>query len=78
MVLKLDGVIDVLSTADKDLAGLQANLYQEMIKIDGLDDDQVYDATNILATKHDLLRVFYNISDQLKKGYILKILSHGV
>jgi len=45
------------------------------MKIDGLDDDKVYDATNI---KHALLRVFYNILDQLKKGYILKILSRGV
>ncbi|GMN22149.1 hypothetical protein TIFTF001_043459 [Ficus carica] len=77
MVPKLDGLIDVLSTADKDVAGLQATLYEEIMKIEGLDDDQLYDATNILATNHDMLRVFYNIPDQLKKGYILKVLSRG-
>ena len=75
MVPKLDGLIDVLSTADKDVAGLQATLYKEIMKIEGLDDDQLYDATNILATNHGMLRVFYNIPDQLKKGYILKVLS---
>lgn len=50
-----------------------------MMKIDGLDDGQVHDATNILVIKHDLLRVFYNVPNQLKKGYILKIqiLSRG-
>ncbi|GMN65503.1 hypothetical protein TIFTF001_034563 [Ficus carica] len=77
MVPKLNGLIDMLSTVNKDVAGLQANLYEEIMKSEGLDDDQLYDVTNILATNNDMLRVFYNIPNQLKIVYILKVLSHG-
>ena len=36
MVPKLDGLISVLSTADKELYDLQAKLYGEICKIEGL------------------------------------------
>ncbi|GMN58453.1 hypothetical protein TIFTF001_027549 [Ficus carica] len=61
----------------KDVAGLQAHWYEEIMKIEGLDDYQLYDATNILATNHGMLRVFYSVPEQLKNGYILKVLSSG-
>ena len=58
MIAKLDGLINVLSTQDKEVADLLAKVFDEMLKIDGLDEVQKMKATNMLATKPKLLRVF--------------------
>lgn len=71
MILKLDGLINVLSTQDKEVADLLAKVFDEMLKIDGLDEVQKMKATNMLATKPELLRVFFNIPSSMKKGYVL-------
>ncbi|KAK9199051.1 hypothetical protein WN944_014238 [Citrus x changshan-huyou] len=72
IVPKLDGLISVLSTADKELSDLQAKLYGEICKIEGLGEQEILDAIDILATKHDMLCVFFNLPNELKKGYILR------
>ena len=38
MIPKLDGLINVLSTQDKEVADLLAKVFDEMLKIDGLDE----------------------------------------
>lgn len=68
IVPKLDGLISVLSTADKELSDLQAKLYGEICKIEGLGEQEILDVIDILATKHDMLRVFFNLPNELKKG----------
>ena len=71
MIPKLDGLINVLSTQDKEVANLLTKVFDEMLKIDGLDEVQKMKATNMLATKPELLRVFFNIPSSMKKGYVL-------
>lgn len=78
IALRLDGCINVLSTSDKDIAYLQAKLYEEMSKIEGLGGEEIYDATIILATKHDLLRVFFTLPNHLKEGYVMQMLHCGM
>ncbi|ESR33672.1 hypothetical protein CICLE_v10006825mg [Citrus x clementina] len=78
IVPKLDGLISVLSTADKELFDLQAKLYGEICKIEGLGEQEILDAIDILATKHDKLRVFFNLPNELKKGYILRKIGRGL
>ena len=56
---------------DKELSNLQAKLYDEMRKIDGLIEKEILDAVDIIATKHGMLRVFFNLPKELKKGYTL-------
>lgn len=67
IVPRLAELINVLFTFDMDIANLQAKLYEEISKIKGLGDEEIYDATSILTTKHDLLRVFFTLSITLKK-----------
>lgn len=57
---------------------LQAKLDGELSKIEGLTGLQVFQATNILATNHDLLRVFFIISDERKKIYVTNLLEYGL
>ena len=63
--------MSVLSTADKELYDLQAKLYNEICKIEALGEQEILDAIDILETKHDMLRVFFNLPNEMKKGYIL-------
>ena len=70
MVPKLDGFISVLFTVDKELSDLQAKLYSEICKIEGLGEQEILDMIDILATKHDMLHVSFNLPNELKKGYI--------
>ena len=67
MILKLDGLINIISTQDKEVADLLAKVFDEMLKIDCLDEVQKMKATNMLATKPELLRVFFNIPSLMKK-----------
>ncbi|KAK9209312.1 hypothetical protein WN944_001678 [Citrus x changshan-huyou] len=78
MVPKLDGLISVLSTTDKELSDLQAKLYGEICKIEVLGEQEILDAIDILATKHNMLRVFFNLPNELKKGYILQKIGRGI
>lgn len=55
---------------------MQAKLYEEISKIEGLGDEEIYDATSILTTKHDLLRVFFTLpitlkNDMSSKGFVM-------
>lgn len=68
MVPKLDGLISVLSTTNKQLSYLQVKLYDKMRKIVGLSEKEIFDAIDIMATKHDVLRGFFNLSNELEKG----------
>ena len=77
MIRKMNGLVTALSS-DKEIADLQGNLYREMSKIEGLADEEIYDATSMFASKHDLLRVFFTLPDHLKKGYVLQMLRRGV
>lgn len=77
MTSKIDALIKVLST-DKQVAELQAKLDGELSKIEGLTGLQVFRAINILATNHDLLRVFFTMSEERKKVYITHLLEHGL
>lgn len=47
MVPQLNELVNVLSTADKDVADLQVKLYDEKMAIEGLIEDEIYDATNV-------------------------------
>ncbi|KAM5548716.1 hypothetical protein ABKV19_000233 [Rosa sericea] len=59
------------------VAELEAKLDSEMSKIEGLTYWQVFQATNILATRFDLLSVFLPMSQERKKDYVLCLLEHG-
>jgi hypothetical protein len=48
-----------------------------MSTIEGLTYWQVFQATNILATKYDLLTLFFPMSQQMKKAFVLDLLQHG-
>lgn len=76
LISKLDELISVLSTIDKELSNLQVKLFDEMRKIDGLSEKEILDAIDIIATKHDMLHVFFNLSNELKKRYILRMIGH--
>ena len=64
--------------SDKDIANLQGKLYGEMSKIEGLGNEEIYNATSMLASKHDLIRVFFTFPDHVKKGYIIQMMHHKV
>lgn len=49
----------MLFGAEKEVVDLQAKWYEEMIKLDGLEQDQMYKTTNMFAIKHDLF-IFFN------------------
>ncbi|KAL5544962.1 hypothetical protein UlMin_008746 [Ulmus minor] len=63
---------------EKEVAELQVKLDNELSKIEGLSAFEVFHATNILASKHDLLRVFFGMSEERKKLYVLNLLEHGL
>lgn len=67
MVPQLNELVNVLSTAYKDVADLQVKLYDEKMKIEGLTEDEIYDATIMLAAKHDLLYVFFVMPNHRRK-----------
>ncbi|KAK9193690.1 hypothetical protein WN944_004387 [Citrus x changshan-huyou] len=67
MIPKLDGLINVLFTQDKEVADLLAKVFDEMLKIDGLGEVQKMKATNMFVAKPELLRVFFNIPSSMKK-----------
>ncbi|KAL6218492.1 hypothetical protein ACLB2K_011702 [Fragaria x ananassa] len=62
---------------DKAAAELEAKLGSEMSKIEGLTYWQVFQATNILTTNYDLLKLFLLMSEQSKKTFVLNLLEHG-
>ncbi|KAL6285522.1 hypothetical protein ACE6H2_009912 [Prunus campanulata] len=77
MAPQLAGLVNVLST-EKDLADMQANLGGELRKIEFLSPLQVFRITNILAKEHDLLRVFFTMTDEEKKDYVFNLMEHGL
>ncbi|KAM5572598.1 hypothetical protein ABKV19_012579 [Rosa sericea] len=77
MSSKIDALVNIFSS-DKEVAELQAKLDSELNKIDGLTEFQVFRATNILARQHDLLRVFFGMSEERKQTYVTYLLEHGV
>lgn len=74
MAQKLDSVW----SNDKEVATMQAKLDNELTKIQGLTELQVFRATNILATKHDLLRVFFSMSKERRRSYVFNLLEYGL
>ena len=77
MAPQLAGLVNVLST-EKDLADMQAKLGGELRKIEFLTPLQVFRITNILAKEHDLLRVFFTMTDEEKKDYVFNLMEHGL
>lgn len=77
MVPKIDKLVNVLSMADKDVANFQVKLYDEMT-IEGLTEDEMYGVTTMMATKHDLIRVFFTMPNHHRKRYILQMFRHGI
>jgi hypothetical protein len=77
MAPKFEGLINVLST-DKDLADMQGKLGGELRKMDFLSSLQVFHITNKLAKEHDLLRVFFTMTDEEKKDYIINLVQYGL
>ena len=75
IVPKLQGLINALSN-DKEVADMQANLYTEISKIDSLTAIQCIKATNMLAEKPSLMRVFYAMLDEVKMQYIMNMLQN--
>lgn len=78
MVIKIDGLVNVFSTANVDMADLQVKLYGEMMTIEGLTEYEMYDAITMLATKHDVLRVFFVMPNHHRKLYILQMLCREI
>lgn len=78
MVPKINKMVNVLSTADKDVTNFQVKLYDEMTTIEGLTEDEMYDSTTMMTTKHDLLRVLFTMPNHHRKRYILQMLRHGI
>lgn len=78
MVPKIDKLVNVLSTADKDVANFQVKLYDGMTTIEGLTEDGMYDATTMMATKLDLIRVFFTMPNHHRKRDILQMFRHGI
>ena len=48
--------------------------YIEMSKIKSFGDTKIHGRTSMLASKHDLLIVFFILLDHLKKGYVIQML----
>ncbi|KAK1555261.1 hypothetical protein Q3G72_024090 [Acer saccharum] len=77
MAPKLDGLINVLSY-EKEVVDLQSKLKNELNNMEGLSRLQFFRATNMLAKNHDLLRVFFTMSAEKKKIYVMDLLEHGL
>ncbi|CAL9019553.1 unnamed protein product [Prunus brigantina] len=74
---QLAGLVNVLST-EKDLADMQAKLCGELRKIEFLSPLQVFRITNVLAKEHDLLRIFFTMTNEEKKDYVFNLMEHGL
>lgn len=74
MVLKLNGLISELSNGYY-MVDLQIKLYGEMSKIKSFGDTKIHGRTRMLASKHDLLSVFFTLLDHLKKVTLRKDVS---
>ncbi|CAN6553842.1 unnamed protein product [Malus baccata var. baccata] len=70
---KLDGLVHVLST-DINLTKMQQKLDSELTKMEFLAPMDLFKVTNFLAKEHDLLRVFFNMSDERKSAYVTTLL----
>ncbi|KAF4373566.1 hypothetical protein F8388_025260 [Cannabis sativa] len=77
MAQKIEGLTNIWSY-NGEVADMQSKLDKELTKIEGLTELQVFRATNILATKHDLLRVFFSMSTERKRSYVLNLLEYGL
>ncbi|PQM39925.1 hypothetical protein Pyn_00916 [Prunus yedoensis var. nudiflora] len=77
MAPQLAGLVNVLST-EKDLANMQAKLGGELRKIEFLSPLQAFHITNILVKEHDLLRVFFTMTDEEKKDNVFNLMEHGL
>ncbi|TQD75383.1 hypothetical protein C1H46_039076 [Malus baccata] len=69
---KLDGLVHALST-DINLTEMQ-QLEGELTKMEFLVPMELFKVTNFLAKEHDLLRVFFNMSDERKNAYVTTLL----
>ena len=77
MAPKLDQLVNVLS-GEKDLADLQSRLNGELSKMEFLNPLQVFAVTNLLAQKHDYLRVFFTMDDEKKAAYVSYLLQFAM
>lgn len=77
MAPKFEGLINVLST-EKDLADMQGKLCGELRKMEFLTPVQVFHITNKLSKEHDWLRVFFTMTDEEKRDYIITFLQCGL
>ncbi|PON33240.1 Myb/SANT-like domain containing protein [Parasponia andersonii] len=77
MKQKIEGLTKVWSN-NREVADMQSKLDKELTQIEGLTELQVFRATNILATKHDLLRVFFSMSKERKRAYVFNLLEYGL
>ncbi|KAK3205679.1 hypothetical protein Dsin_019725 [Dipteronia sinensis] len=75
MAPKLDGLINVLSY-EKEVADLHAKLKSELNNMEGLSRLQLLRATNMLAKDHGMLWVFFTMSAEEKKIYVMDLLGH--
>ncbi|KAM2475741.1 hypothetical protein PS1_008298 [Malus domestica] len=66
---KLDGLVHALST-DINLTEMQQKLDGELSKMEFLAPMELFKVTNFLAKEHDLLRVFFKMSDERKSAYV--------
>ncbi|RXH83762.1 hypothetical protein DVH24_006015 [Malus domestica] len=70
---KIDGLVHALST-DINLTEMQQKLDSELTKMEFLSPMDLFKVTNFLAKEHDLLRVFFNMSDERKSAYVTTLL----
>ncbi|XP_062118023.1 uncharacterized protein LOC133831665 [Humulus lupulus] len=77
MAQKIEGLTNFWSN-NREVADMQSKLDKELTRIEGLTELQVFRATNMLATKHDLLRVFFSMSTERKKSYVFNLLEFGI
>lgn len=77
MAQKIEGLTNVWSN-NREVADMQSKLDKELTQIEGLTELQVFRATNILATKHDLLRVFFSMSKERKRSFVSNLLEYGL
>ncbi|ONI21465.1 hypothetical protein PRUPE_2G067700 [Prunus persica] len=63
---------------EKDLVDMQAKLGGELKKIEFQSPLQVFRITNVLAKEHDLLRIFFTMTDEEKKDYAFNLMEHGL
>ena len=69
MVPEFKSLINILFHEKKELTKMQINCTNVLDSMKLIRQDS-FRATNILAQNHDLLRVFFTMSDEAKKDYI--------